>query len=309
MNKEMQKLINALEILNQEYIELKESKEFKIGRKIINNIERVKKKKSLSIVNDIKAIKLMNKYNSLCTKNSANNSIDYSIIELDEEWKPKVAVYTCIVGNYDNLIEPLFKNDNFDFFAFTDNPNIVCDGWNLKKIPENLKGKYNNILINRYIKLHPYEFFNEYDFVIYIDGNIRLISDIRPMVLKARNKLGIAMHKHRHRECVYQEAEVCKLIGKGNANKLAKQIENYKKNGFPENFGLAEANMIISDVKNPESKKIFKKWWEELIYSESLRDQIALPYVIWKSGYSMSDIGDLGENIYKNYKLQINKHI
>ena len=39
--------------------------------------------------------------------------------------------------------------------------------------------------------------------------------------------------------------------------------------------------------------------------SGSGRDQLALPYIIWKLGYHMSDIGSLGNNLFLNPKFRI----
>ena len=38
---------------------------------------------------------------------------------MDVEGK-KIAVYTCIVGDYDELLEPVYVNPNIEYFAFTD---------------------------------------------------------------------------------------------------------------------------------------------------------------------------------------------
>ena len=60
-------------------------------------------------------------------------------------------------------------------------------------------------MINRYIKLHPQEFFlNEYRYAIYIDGNIRVMSDLSPYTRKCNCKTGIAMHRHVQRICAYK---------------------------------------------------------------------------------------------------------
>ena len=89
---------------------------------------------------------------------------------------------------------------------------------------------------------------------------------------------------------------------------MKKQMKRYKKEKFPKNFGMFECNMLISDLKNRKSEEIFNDWWEEYLSSESLRDQLALPYVLWKNNLQFCDIGIIGNNINENYLLKINTH-
>ena len=81
-------------------------------------------------------------------------------------------------------------------------------------------------------------------------------------------------------------------------------MEKYEKEGFPHNFGLCEASIIVVDLDNPNSKKLMNDWWNELLNSGSGRDQIALPYVIWKNGMRMDDIGWLGDDLFANPKFR-----
>lgn len=67
--------------------------------------------------------------------------------------------------------------------------------------------------------------------------------------------------------------------------------------------------MIISDIKNKTSQELLDSWWKEYLNSESMRDQIALPYVLWSRNIKTEDIGNLGNNINNNYLLKINVHI
>ena len=46
---------------------------------------------------------------------------------------PKVVVYTCITGGYDELLEPIFRNNDFDYYVVTD-MNIPTDSVWKKKI-------------------------------------------------------------------------------------------------------------------------------------------------------------------------------
>ena len=81
-----------------------------------------------------------------------------------------------------------------------------------------------------------------------------------------------------------------------------------KKEGFPERFGLYEATVIVYDLNNPNAKEIAHKWWDMYFKSEANRDQIFFPYILWKTGFTIEDVGDLGNNIWENPKFILYGH-
>lgn len=295
------KYIEVLEKLNSDYIDIVSSREYKIGSDIKKIKQTISKGNFIDIFKSKRRRKKISKLNS---HQELDN--DYGL-KYTSKRKPKIAVYTCISGNYDKLYSPLLKPDNIDYFAFLENESRDKIGyWNVKKIPEEIS-KLDNILKNRYIKLHPYELFNNYDYSIYIDGNIQVISDLTDMVCSVTDT-GISLHHHQFRNCICNEIEVCRLLKKGNYDKLKSQVDRYLDEGFPKSFGLYECNVILCDLKNATGEKLMKDWWNEFLKTESYRDQISFPYVIWKNKLKFDDIGCLGKNVYKNPKLRIMKH-
>ena len=295
--------LENIEKLNLEIIELKKSKEYVLGRKILRIKKLLKQLKVRDAINEIVISKKIKKYNF---KNESQNN--YTTRKLKNERKPKIVVYTCITGNYDNILEPFIKVDNVDFVIFTDiKDDKKLKFWNKKVIPSKLK-KYSDIKKNRYIKMHPNELFTEYDYSIYIDGNVQVMSDLTDLVYSVNDKTGISMHRHKSRNCIYDEIEVCRLRKKGNYKEMKKQVAKYKEEGFPCNFGMLEATIIVTDLKNLKAKKIYEDWWNEFNLTLSLRDQISLHYIIWKNNLTINDFGCLGYNLYRNPKFRICTH-
>ena len=158
--------------------------------------------------------------------------------------------------------------------------------------------------------MHPYELFDskEYRYSIYIDGNIQPITNISSFINQINQNIGISMHAHSIRNCIYEEAEILKKLKKGNLKNIDQQIEKYKNEEYPKQNGLAEANVIVSDLKNNNTINIFQEWWKEFLKSSSMRDQLSLPYVLWKNGYKIEDLTSLGKNVFDNPKIIIRKH-
>ena len=260
------------------------------------------KKITEKILNNIKTKKYKEKFVS-----NAKNDKEYEIYNDNTK---KIAIYTCITGNYDNIYEPIIKEKKCDYILFTNNSNLKSDKYKVMDIPEYiLENNKDNILINRYIKMHPFELFKDkYDYTIYLDGNIRVISNVSSFVNCVSSKYGIAMHKHSIRNCIFKEEEVLKLLHKGNKEKIREQLNNYKSEGFPTEYGMLEANVIVTDIKNQKSKDIINDWWNEFIKSGSFRDQLSLPYVLWKNNIKVEEIATLGNNVYDNPKIEVESH-
>lgn len=304
MKQDEEKLIRKIEKINEEYLE---DGNYALGVYIKYLYNLYKSKKFIQLFKMLK-LHLKNKKKKNNIKEKVDSTRKNEKYIFHNKTDKKIAIYTCITGDYDNIEEPLIMEDACDYFLFTNNSKIKSDSWKIKDIPEKIKTLNNNIKINRYIKMHPKELFPDYDYAIYIDGNIEIISLFSREIDKINSKTGLAIHRHCQRECIYDEIKACNAYNKGNYKKLIKQARRYKKEGFPKKYGMLECNVLVSDLNNNNSKKIFDDWWNEYSNSESKRDQISLPYVLWKNNYTINDIGFLGNNVNKNKILKINTH-
>ena len=297
-------IVKKLEELNREYIE---TGYYELGKYVKYIMNLIKQKRFIKVFQLVllhfKKKKTKMQFNTINNMNDEKNDI------INPEDNIKIAVYTCITGMYDNVEEPLIVENCCDYFLYTNNEKLKSDIWTIKNIPDNIQKINDNAKINRYIKMHPKELFKNYDYAIYIDGNIKLISTISSFIKNVNPKTGMAIHRHSANNCIFKEIETCRAYGKGKYKNLKKQARRYKKEGFPINYGMLECNVLVSDLNNEKSISLFDSWWNEYLKSESMRDQIALPYVLWKNGIQIEDVGNLGNNVNKNYKLKINSHI
>lgn len=253
----------------------------------------------------------LNKFHKISVCKQENNNLKTydSYIALKSM---KIVVYTCIVGKYDFLKEPLLEFDNVEYICFTDNENnINCKNhtkWKIKIIPQNILSKYNKTLSNRYVKMHAAELFKDADYAIYVDGNVKINSFLGTFVMATSVKSGIAIFEHSQRSCAYDESDVCIIRKKGNKSAIEQQMKRYKEDGFPKGYGLYECTIIATDLNNPDSSRIMEDWWQEFVDSKSFRDQLSLPYVMWKNGFEYTDIGLLGANIFEDNKITVYGH-
>lgn len=290
-----------LEQLQREYFSIESSTEYRIGTKFKNLANAIRKHQLREYLQKEWIYRKNKKYSVPLT---------YSEFEYGEypEKETKIAVYSCITGGYDNIIEPFFSIDGVDYIMFTDNKKISTDKWQIVPIPKDIAKLKNNLLINRYIKMHPNIVGTQYDYSLYIDGNICVVSNIRNMINAINPKTGFALHGHISRDCIYDEIQVCKNMKKGNIEKLIEQANRYQTAGFPRHYGLLEATVILTDLHNPIALDLQNKWWHEFLNSESRRDQIALPYILWQNKIPITYMNGLGCPVQRNPKFRKYQH-
>ena len=200
---------------------------------------------------------------------------------------PKIAVYTCITGNYDVLEKLMAIDDRIDYFCFTEQ-NYQLDPWVIKPVSNY---KLNNKNINRYIKMHPHEVLPEYDITLYIDGNINIVGDLYVLIMECYHaKADIFLYNHFLRECVYEEAKSCIYNSLDWVWSISAQMKRFSKEGYPLNNGLFEANIIIRKNNNI-IKSLMNDWWYEY-YTGAKRDQLSLSVVAWRKGLNIASLGD-----------------
>lgn len=205
--------------------------------------------------------------------------------------KAKIVVYSAIIGNYDSLIIPEYITNDWDYVCFSD---IDIPGKHIFKI---CKPDYYNAdpaRTVRYIKMHPHNYFNEYDYSIWIDSNIlirgpHLENSVRDCIDRG---VLLMCNPHPHRNCVYDELQACIDLNKDDKNIMETQIEKYKKEGFPEKFGLFEGNIIIRKHNDEKVKAFDQAWWNE-IENGSRRDQLSAMYVLWKQQLPFTTLPDM----------------
>lgn len=197
--------------------------------------------------------------------------------------KRKNVVYTCITGGYDSLLTNIKISDNFDYVCFTDDMSLDTGGiWELRPMPSEV-ANYSKVKQQRYIKICAHKVLPEYDNCLWIDANVTIRGDIDDFITrKCPSDKTVFIPAHPSRTCIYKEGMVCKQMKKDTAQNIDAQMERYRKEGFPENSGLVQTNIMFRKHKDPFCIKLMEIWWEELSKG-SCRDQLSFNYALWKT--------------------------
>jgi hypothetical protein len=120
----------------------------------------------------------------------------------------KVVVYSCIAGGRDIPLK-IKKKRYVDYFMFTDD---IPDNtyWEYRSIPEEWK-QNDPRLTAKYPKINPHKILPEYNYWIWIDGNIKPAKSIRWFLAQVREH-DAASKIHPARNCAYVEASLIKSL-------------------------------------------------------------------------------------------------
>jgi hypothetical protein len=199
----------------------------------------------------------------------------------------RVVVYTCITGGYDELTAPAHADPEIDYVCFSDGETSPVAPWRMidvRHLAMTAKDR------NRYVKMHPHLVLPEHDVSIYVDGSIRIVGNLRPFLASCDSRIeNILLYDHPERSCAYAEGAACAHFAHDWIWRITRQLSSYRKAGFPENYGLFEAGVIIRR-NTSEMRVLMEAWWAA--YSTGVRrDQLTLPFLSWQSGVRLGSLG------------------
>jgi hypothetical protein len=182
--------------------------------------------------------------------------------------------YTAVYGGKNPKLAPARKEDGVEHICFIDGSReINAPGWDVRvvKRPED-----NFRLQSKWFKLHPHELFPG-EKTLWVDGNTRAKEDIKPYFdIIGDNPIGL--FRHPLRDCSYAELIKCVEVTADHHDSLLKLNKFLREKCYPGDTGLFVGRTLF---RTPASAELNNLWWS-IIMKTSSRDQISLPYVLWK---------------------------
>jgi len=191
----------------------------------------------------------------------------------------KVVTYTALFGDYDNLNEPYFVPQGTKLVCFTDMEGLKSRRWDVRVVKRMFDDPTRDA---RRMKILSHRLFPDANMTIWVDANLELF---RVFGDEARHILGdrsVAVYAHDKRRCAYDEMRMCYELGKDDGRVMSSQMARYRKEGFPEDFGLAQTSFLVRENKT-EVSLFNEAWWSE-VERGSRRDQLSFDYCRWRLG-------------------------
>lgn len=203
-------------------------------------------------------------------------------------------IYTAVFGGYDKPRRLERRPRTTDFHWYTDSVAPYHPWKEIRVLGTSGDARRRA----KSFKLYPPD---EYETTLWVDGNmVPNFSNWADLEATIEGNKDLAFIKHPNRDCLYQEAKEC-INGKlDNEKVINNQVTRYFDEGMPEHYGLW-AGTVIYRRRSKTVSSVMEEWARE-IEAGSIRDQISLPYVLWKLDYKPGTIrGDLWRHTLFKY--------
>jgi hypothetical protein len=191
----------------------------------------------------------------------------------------RLLVYTCVFGGYDRVFPPAEVEPDTDYVLLTDDPTLAVEGWRTVVVePCGVRG-------NRRYKMLGHRNLGEYAASVYVDGNIRVLGAMRDFVARFLDTgMALGLYRHPLRASVREEVAACLRANKvEDGARMTRELDEYLADGFPDDGVLVESGIVLKRHGHPALEPAMDLWWQ-LFERHRTRDQISLPYVLWKLG-------------------------
>ena len=205
-------------------------------------------------------------------------------------------IYTTIFGGYDDITKPTLPN-NWDWKCFSEENSIPFYTDNTRNAKK--------------FKVLPHRYLQDYEYSIFIDGNMYVVGNVDELIEKYLSDSNIAFFDHNKnrmdpRDCIYDEYNAIMNLGKNDPNQNFKdnpqvmydQVKRYQDEGYPSHNGLITGMVILRRHNEKDCIRVMEDWWTEIKYG-SKRDQLSFNYVAWKNNTKFNYMdGDSRNNEY-----------
>jgi hypothetical protein len=194
----------------------------------------------------------------------------------------KYVIYTAVVGNYDEILQPKVIDDRFDYILFSNDIKESNVGvWQVRPID------YTNEVqtkIARWVKTHPEELLPGYEFSVWMDANIQILTDFvyNKAVKLYEDDFLLSAVKHSVRSCVYEEIAAVIYYYFESYNIAICWGKFLLSESYPQYNGMNETGVLFRKHTNI-IKKMDELWWY-CIERYSRRDQLSFNYSCWQVG-------------------------
>jgi hypothetical protein len=195
----------------------------------------------------------------------------------------RVVIITAVFGGRD-IPRTVPRVDVDDCVIITDRI-VKAKGWRVDLVPKPADFRREA----RRIKTLALDLIQA-DTVLWIDGRVTVRDQpLRPLLERALASAEIAAYPHPWRDCAYDEAHECARLKRAPADALSRQAAAYRAAGLPAHWGLRNT-MVLARRNTPAMREFGRDWWRE-IETHTVRDQVSLPYLLWRSGLQCPTMG------------------
>jgi len=200
----------------------------------------------------------------------------------------KLVIYTALFADPDLPLEEVgrffpFKHDKGDveYVAFTNRKDLKSDFWNVKLMGKPKTRSWR--MQSRFLKWNPSKAdLPEHTHSLWMDSQCYFKFEPKAIVDHyLKDNKHTAIHHHTDLRSIYVEGMVTSYAYMNDKPSIVnRQLERYHEAGMPYQYDHFETGILIRK-NNKESNEFSKEVYTEL-ETDSIRDQISTPFVVWK---------------------------
>lgn len=204
-------------------------------------------------------------------------------------------VYTCLFGAEGQLAEPVYKNAFWDYICFTDRKDKCGKREGVWKFVESEKlENWDSNLLTNYYMINSHKVFQDYDFSIWIDPQMHIVGELEQWYEDyGRNASFLAFPDCRSDSIYSIIGTNLKEDDKNIANR--KKIYQYRKEGYPERYGLIDIRCIYKNHRDGLLCQVLEDWWEEVI-KDTVYGKYGFNYAAWKNDFKFALCNQFSED-------------
>lgn len=200
----------------------------------------------------------------------------------------KLVIYTALFADPDLPLEEVgrffpFTHDKGDveYVAFTNRKDLKSDFWNVKLMEKPKTRSWR--MQSRFLKWNPSKAdLPEHTHSLWMDSQCYFKFEPKAIVDHyLKDNKHTAIHHHTDLRSIYVEGMVTSYAYMNDKPSIVnRQLERYHEAGMPYQYDHFETGILIRK-NNKESNEFSKEVYTEL-ETDSIRDQISTPFVVWK---------------------------
>ncbi len=138
-----------------------------------------------------------------------------------------------------------------------------------------------DIITSRYPKMHPHTLLSDYEYTVWMDGNLVINSNDFYRAIDKKIEEGIIYSgvKHPDKTCVYEDIVACVHAMRDRTSNILRAANFLLKEHFPRHYGMYENNIILRRTDSVAVQAYNNHWWE-LYLAYPHRDQFMAPYCL-----------------------------
>jgi hypothetical protein len=200
----------------------------------------------------------------------------------------KLIIYTALFADESLPLSEVgnffpFEHDkgNVEYIAFTNRKDLTSGFWDVRYVQLTESSPRVDA---RFYKLNSHIVLPEHDYSIWMDSQCYFVYQpeaIVDMYLDKQNS-DIAIHHHSDINSLASESVAQAWVYKNdNPSIVMNQVIRYGEEGFPMLRYDHYSTGILLRRNNKNVQRFNSLWWSE-VFNYSLRDQLSVPYVVWK---------------------------